>query len=91
MRSDKINFFSKLAIIVVICFCLINIVNLQVQYNALRDEAENLQELNNKYREDIDQINSELNRDFDDEYIMRIAREKLNYFLPDEIIFYNDK
>lgn len=91
MKTDKSNFFVKLAIITVICFCIINIVKLQMQYNELKEQAALLELEKQKYENSIDQINTELNSEFDDEYIMRIAREKLNYYLPDEIIFYNDK
>ena len=38
----------------------------------------------------IDELQSRLDEEIDEEYIMRIAREKLNYRLPEEIIFYND-
>ncbi len=91
MKADKSNVFAKLAIITVMCFCIINIVKLQMQYNELKEQAAQLELEKTQYENSIDQINTELNSEFDDEYVMRIAREKLNYYLPDEIIFYNDK
>ena len=53
-------------------------------------EAELLKE-REAYEEEIERIREELDHEMDDDYIMRIAREKLNYYLPDEIIFYNDR
>ncbi len=91
MKTDRSNFFVKLAILTVICFCILNIVKLQMQYNGLKEQAAQLEIEKEKYENSIDQINTELNSEFNNEYVMRIAREKLNYYLPDEIIFYNDK
>lgn len=44
-----------------------------------------------EYEEAIDKLKFDLEQEMDEDYIMRIAREKLNYYLPDEIIFYNDR
>lgn len=90
-KTARLNFFIKLAILVVICFCAVNIIHLRNDYNNLRDQEKELLEEKEKYEEEINRIKEDLNREMDDEYIMRIAREKLNYYLPDEIIFFNDR
>jgi len=38
----------------------------------------------------IDELQNKLDTPFDDEYIIELAKEKLGYCLPDEIIFIND-
>lgn len=38
----------------------------------------------------IDELQNRLDTPFDKEYIIALAKEKLGYCLPDEIIFYND-
>ena len=90
-KTARLNFFVKLTIIVVICFCVVNIIRLRSDYNNLRDREAELLKEREAYEEEIERIREELDHEMDDDYIMRIAREKLNYYLPDEIIFYNDR
>ena len=63
---------------------------LQIQFNRLNEERKVLTEQVEEYREDIEELKAEIERPFDDEYVIRVAREKLGYHLPDEIIYYND-
>ena len=84
------NIFVKIGLTIVIVVCLITILKLQLQFNKLNDEKKILQTQVNEYREDIEELKAELERPFDDEYVIRVAREKLGYHLPDEIIYYND-
>ena len=91
MKNARLNFFIKLTILVVICFCAVNIIRLRTEYNSLIETETKLEAQKDAYEEEIERLKSELERPMDDEYIMRVAREKLNYYLPDEIIFYNDR
>ncbi|MBR6514009.1 MAG: septum formation initiator family protein [Clostridia bacterium] len=84
------NIFIKIAVVVVIVVCLITILRLQIQFNKLTDEKKVLETQVEEYREDIEELKAEIERPFDDEYVIRVAREKLGYHLPDEIIYYND-
>ncbi len=89
--GGRLNFFVKLTILVVICFCAVNIIMLRADYNDLRDREEELLREKQQYEDAIDKLRSDLDHEMDNDYIMRIPREKLNYYLPDEIIFYNDR
>lgn len=91
MKNARLSFFIKLTILVVICFCAVNIIRLRTEYNSLIETETKLEAQKEAYEEEIERLKSELERPMDDEYIMRVAREKLNYYLPDEIIFYNDR
>lgn len=82
--------FVKIAVIIVVAVCLITILNLQIQFNKLNEEKKLLEEQVREYSEDIEELKAEIERPFDDEYVIRVAREKLGYHLPDEIIYYND-
>ncbi len=86
----KTNIFVKIAIIVVVVVCLITILRLQIQFNKLNLEKKQLQVQVDEYTELVDELKAELERPFDDDYVIRVAREKLGYHLPDEIIYYND-
>ena len=90
-KTARFNFFIKLTILVVICFCAVNIIRLRNDFNNLRDQERELLEEKERYEDEIAKLKEDLLHDMDDEYIMRIAREKLNYYLPDEIIYFNDR
>ena len=61
-----------------------------MRYNELKEEAVQLEidirELNN----DIQQLRYMVEAPLDDEFKIRIAREKLGMCFPDEIIFYGN-
>lgn len=90
-KNTRLSSFIKLTILVVICFCAVNIIRLRSEYNDLRQSEEELLAEKQAYEDEIDRLLEELEHPMDDEYVMRIAREKMNYYLPDEIIFYNDR
>ncbi len=89
-KSARLNFFIKLTILVVICFCAVNIIRLRTEYNSLRAQEAELRAQKEEYEERIDRLKEELAHPMDDEYVMRIART-LGYYLPDEVIFFNDR
>ena len=88
-NSTRMNFIVKLAILVIMCFCTVSIITMRSEYNELRDTEKKLQAEKEKYEDSIDRLQSELDHEMDEDYIKRIAREKLNYYLPDEIVFYS--
>ena len=89
--GGRLNFFIKLAVAVMICFCAVSIITLRSQLDEVREKEEQLLKEKEEYEEAIDKLKSDLEHEMDYDYIMRIAREKLSYYLPDEIIFYNDR
>ena len=90
-RSTRLNFFIKAAILAVIVFCVISIIRLRSDLRELQRDESALRAQKIAYEEEIEKLKSDLAAEMDDDYIMRIAREKLNYYLPDEIIFFNDR
>ncbi len=86
----KSNIFIKAATFVFIVFCTVTIIKMQFEFNNLKDDKARVEEQIKNYELKIDELQARLEEDFDTEYIMRIAREKLNFRLPEEVIFYND-
>ncbi len=86
----KSNIFIKAATFVFIVFCTVTIIKMQFEFNNLKDDKAKVEEQIKNYELKIDELQARLEEDFDTEYIMRIAREKLNFRLPEEVIFYND-
>ena len=87
----SMNFFVKAAILVLAAFCVVTIVRLQFEFNDLREQENELKAKIEASRDHIEEIQNDLDAPFDEEYIVRVAREKLNYYLPEEIIFYSDR
>ena len=86
----RMNFFVKAAIFTFIFFCIISIINLQFNLNELKNERISLEKRIAESNDVIEQLSDLLAQPYDDEYIKRIAKDKLNYRMPDEIIYYND-
>ena len=68
----------------------VTIIRMQFEFNELKENKEQVEEQIKNYQLKIDELQAQLDEQFNTDYIMRVARDKLNYRLPDEIIFYND-
>ncbi len=90
MNRIKDNVFFKLALCVLVVFCVVTIVTLQLRYNNLKQQRDVLLSEIEAANERIDAVEAALTTPFDHEYVIKIAREKLNLRLPEEIVFYND-
>lgn len=84
------NLFVRAAVFAFIVFCTVTIISQQLEFSELDSERTDLKDSIYRAQDDIEEINENLARVIDDEYIKQIARSKLNYHMPDEIIFYND-
>ena len=69
---------------------VVSIVKLQLEYNSLQVRRDALLAEIQNTGERIEMLQSSLDMPFDDEYIIKIAREKLNLRLPEEIVYYNN-
>ena len=64
--------------------------NSVMRYNALMEEQRALEEELSVYREMREELEELLNSEEDYDYIIKIAKEKLGLYFPDEEIYYND-
>ncbi|MBE6612112.1 MAG: septum formation initiator family protein [Ruminococcaceae bacterium] len=90
MNQVRLSIPVKLAIFLAFVFMIVTLVSVQIQYNTLEEEREKLVAQIEDVQIDIDELNSKLNTPFDEAYIIALAKEKLGYCRPDEIIFFND-
>ncbi len=88
--KKRSNIFVKSAVLIFIVFCSVTIIKMQFEFNNLKQDKAEVESQIKNYELKIDELEARLNEEFDTDYIMRIARDKLNYRLPEEIIFYND-
>lgn len=82
------NFFVIMLFVFLIVGAVATIVGLQSRLNDLRNDYDELQELLTDYKDEVDELKHELEREIDDEYVAKIARERLGYHMPGEKIFY---
>lgn len=84
------NIFLKIAVIIMAAFCIIMLVSANAEREALMAQRDALEEEIERCRENILSMENDLSKPYDDEYIIRVAREKLNMRLPEEIVFITD-
>ena len=90
MHRFRNNGFFRVIIFAMMIIGVVSIVKLQLEYNSLKTRRDALVvEIQDTY-ERIEQLQTSLNTPFDEEYIIKIAREKLNLRLPEEIVYYNN-
>ena len=76
----------------IVCICLIgvaavSIITLQIQINDKKEELDALKAERDAIAARIEEIKYELSKPIDDEYIIKIARERLGYHLPGEVVY----
>lgn len=80
----------RIAIFLVAVVCIVSIVTIRFQGNDLLEKYRQLEEKKENLQNKVDLINAELEKPFDEEYVARIAKEKLGLRYPQEIVFYGD-
>jgi cell division protein FtsB len=61
-----------------------------MKYNSYVRQAEALEAQKLRLEDEIDELRYLIDCPVDYDYIVRVAREKMNLHLPDEIVYYND-
>ena len=62
-----------------------------MKYNEIQGQKEQLNQEINDCQEDIEELEYWLKAPMDEEYIMKFAKEKLDLYRADEIVFTNDR
>lgn len=78
------------AVILLVVVAIINFISRIAQYNELRMEKELLQKEINDAKNNIEELEYWLEAPMDDDYIMKFAREKLELYRADEVVFVGD-
>ena len=90
MQNWKNSGFFRVLIFTFMIIGVVSIVKLQLEYNSLKMRRDVLEAEIQATSERIEMLQTTLDTPFDDEYIIKIAREKLNLRLPEEIVYYNN-
>ena len=84
----------SIVVCVLICVLFVSafttLVSKIMEYNEIQEQKEQLQQEINDCKEDIEELEYWIKAPMDDEYIMKFAREKLDLYRSDEIVFTND-
>lgn len=88
MQNTRI--IIKIATFVMIAIGFLSIAKLEMQYNDLETKNEMLQKECDDYEDALEELNREYAAEFNDDYVIKIAKNKLNLCLPEEIIFYTN-
>ena len=85
------NMIAKFLIAGLIISAVIIFVSGFIKYSELQNEKQRLQEQIDQKQENIEETEYLLDIPVNDkDYIIRIAKEKLGLFLPNEIVYYSD-
>lgn|GEM_PF-543099 len=89
-RGLGVSMITRLALAVVVIVSLIICITSLMRYNKLEEERAELQAQIDAYDKDIAEKEYLIDAPIDDDYIIRIARDKLGLFFPDEVVYYNN-
>ena len=90
LQKWKNSGFFRVLIFAMMIIGIVSVVRLQLDYNSLKIRRDALAAEIQATAERIEMLETTLDAPFDDEYIIKIAREKLNLRLPEEIVYYNN-
>lgn len=83
------NFLVRAAFAFFVAASVFISVKTLMSYNDLREKTVRLDEKRAEYSENIERLKYEISREIDDDYVIEIAKEKLNLCMPDEVVYYN--
>lgn len=88
-KRTELNIFVRCALILFVVVSVVICVHNLMKYNEYKEKTKILEQTRDEYIENIERLEYELACEFDDEYVIRIAKEKLNLCLPSEAVYYN--
>lgn len=98
MRKFSESIVIKAVVLLFSVFCIVTIIKLQFENNEIQNEIGSYNvnnevsglkaELEEKEKQ-VEELERELAKPVDEDYVVRVAKEKLGLRLPPEIIFYN--
>ena len=88
-RKKRVGLATKIFVAIFAVYAAFTLVSLQIQISAKREEQAALQAQIEEQSLRNAEIEALLNSEDNDEYIARIARDKLGYVSPGERVFVN--
>jgi len=89
LKSIFRNMFVRVCMLALLAAFIVMFVSLHLKQNDLILKAEKLQAQIDETKETINELQAEIDRPFDNDYVAEIARERLGLRFPQEIVFYS--
>ena len=89
-RKSKLNMIVRIFLGFLLVFAVVYFLWSLMQYNDAMKTKEEKQAYVESLRDEIQRLEYMVDAPLDDEFKIRIAREKLGMCFPDEIIFYGE-
>ena len=83
------NMLVRVSILVFAVFCIVSFVVIRLRQNDYMAQAEELRQEIEQISEHSNELQAELDRPFDSDYVAEVAHEKLGLRFPQEIVFYS--
>ena len=90
MKKNKVSIAVSVFLIFVLIFSVVYFLWGLMKHNEAMEKKQEMDEYIEELKDDIQRLEYMLDAPLDDEFKIRIAREKLGMCFPDEIIFYSD-
>lgn len=89
-RKLGLSMLMRLALAVVVVTSLVISISCVMHHNQMEAEKAELEAKLADCNQDIAEMQYLINAPVDKNYVARIARERLNMYYPDEVIYYSD-
>ena len=89
-RKSKVNMIVRIFLGFLLVFAIVYFLWSLMQYNDAMKTKEEKQAYVDSLKDEIQRLEYMVDAPLDDEFKIRIAREKLGMCFPDEIIFYGE-
>ncbi len=90
MKAPHVKVIARLLLATLIISSVAAFVTGLMKYSELQREKEALEQKVEEYEAEVEKLEYLIDCPVDYDYIVRIAKEKLNLYLPDEIVYHND-
>lgn len=87
IKKSKRNFIVTLAVLALVGFFVISLIRLQIDIRQNEEELSSITESISEQMAANDSVERALDEENEEEYMERIAREKLGYVMPDERVY----
>ena len=90
MKTPYAKVVARILLVVLVITAIATFTTALMKYSELQREKQALEDKVNEYEAEVEKLEYLIDSPIDYNYIVRIAKEKLNLYLPDEIIYNND-
>ena len=90
IKTPYVKVVARILLAVLVITAIATFTTALMKYSELQREKQALEDKVNEYEAEVEKLEYLIDSPIDYNYIVRIAKEKLNLFLPDEIIYNND-